>query len=186
MGSAVYQRVCRELCVFLSFFFFLLLPSSWRLSMLISCLVLLRKGFVYLSELSAVLWVIKKAASKKTDFIWGVGNDLLLWAWHLGGSASWANKFHPEVNDMHSVQGAICSPDHSSKQKNNKAVQKCCGSSCLFCLGTSVYKQGKESAYLILIRSIPQKDKLIKGSLLIYYIQGSACENLLHSGKVPS
>lgn len=38
----------------------------------------------------------------------GIGNDdLLSWVWHLEGSALCANKFHPEVSEVDSPQGAV-------------------------------------------------------------------------------
>lgn len=42
------------------------------------------------------------------DFICCIGNDdLLSWVWHLEGSSSGANKFHPEVSEVDSPQGAV-------------------------------------------------------------------------------
>lgn len=52
--------------------------------------------------------IFKKATSKEMDFICCIGNDdLLSWVWHLEGSSSGANKFHPEVSEVDSPQGAV-------------------------------------------------------------------------------
>lgn len=52
--------------------------------------------------------MFKKARSKEMDFMCGIGNDdLLSWVWHLEGSASCANKFHPGVSEVDSPQGAV-------------------------------------------------------------------------------